>query len=603
MKITRKYRVIPYGRFSSINQNDLSIEAQVAQCRKAAEGKGWEFVEDRLFSDEARTGATIFGRDGINDAIARVKSKDRDWDGLIVDETSRIARNLSDLLRICDIFTHHKAFIYFVSRGLDTRDPHFRDLVIINGQRDEGALTNLAYEVHRSQVHRVENGLVPCGRCFGYDHDLIEDLSRLKWGRPVIVGVKYVINKDEAIIIRRMFDLRGQGYSYRKICRALKDEGIKRTRLYKQRRLDCWTQSTIGKTLSNRRYLGIIPFNHTHQSRDPETGKKVAQPSDSSEWIEKVVPELRIISDEQWERAHSHSKASKERTSGWWGGIMRADTLFTSVLRCGVCGGSFTIVSGNLNDVRKGYYGCMAKRQDDACKNKLTIRRDRLEKQLLSGIVEALSMPVATDHMIKEFKIALEDEFAKRSREVTSTEISDHKQEKVELERAIHNLLELAEKDGLASSPSIASRLKENESRLAAINRRLQTEPLDSPDFSVDHLRLFLAEQSANLVSILTGDVSTARLALLKHIGKIKMFPEDNNYRAEARIKLFVGDEEFYPRLFAQLNLIGKNVSQLCDFFSVSVSALLRPMWREKRVQQKALTKDSRGRFTSKLKS
>ena len=61
MKDTRRAAI--YARFSSDLQRDRSIEDQVALCETYCHKEGFEIAA--RFSDRARSGASVFGRDGL----------------------------------------------------------------------------------------------------------------------------------------------------------------------------------------------------------------------------------------------------------------------------------------------------------------------------------------------------------------------------------------------------------------------------------------------------------------------------------------------------------------------------------------------------------
>ena len=91
-----------YARFSSDLQRPTSIEDQVRRCREFAVHQGWIVLEDYVKIDEAKSAATMAGRDSLTSLIAAVKQKPVPFDCLLVDDTSRLARNLADVLNLND---------------------------------------------------------------------------------------------------------------------------------------------------------------------------------------------------------------------------------------------------------------------------------------------------------------------------------------------------------------------------------------------------------------------------------------------------------------------------------------------------------------------
>lgn len=123
-------RVAIYARYSSDLQRPSSIEDQVRQCTESAERNGWVVAEKYIRSDEAKSGRTLVGRHGLEELVRLAEQKPRPFDGIIIDDTSRFGRNLSDTLPLSDILENANVFLYFANCDLDSRDPNFRLLFI-----------------------------------------------------------------------------------------------------------------------------------------------------------------------------------------------------------------------------------------------------------------------------------------------------------------------------------------------------------------------------------------------------------------------------------------------------------------------------------------
>jgi hypothetical protein len=72
--------------------------------------------------------------------------------------------------------------------------------------------------------------------------------------------------------------------------------------------------------------------------------------------------------------------------------------LFSGVLVCGKCRSRLVITSGNG---KRGYvnYGCPSHRYCGVCENKLTIRQDRLEEQLLASLEQRVFSTPLLEHL------------------------------------------------------------------------------------------------------------------------------------------------------------------------------------------------------------
>jgi site-specific DNA recombinase len=86
-------RAAIYARYSSDLQSDNSIADQHALCRKYAERNGLEVV--RTYADQAKSGASMFGRDGLLDLMADAKA--RVFDAIVIESLDRLSRDQADL--------------------------------------------------------------------------------------------------------------------------------------------------------------------------------------------------------------------------------------------------------------------------------------------------------------------------------------------------------------------------------------------------------------------------------------------------------------------------------------------------------------------------
>src|SRR5262249_20351119 len=147
-----------YARYSSDLQRPASIEDQNRNCFKGGEEKGWTILSEFVRSDAAKSGTTVAGREALDSLVTEACRTPRPFDCVLIDDTSRLGRNLSDVLRLAESFEYDGVFLYFVSQRLDSRDPNFRQLLIMNGTMDEQCVAGL-----RAKVRRGLEGLVRKG--------------------------------------------------------------------------------------------------------------------------------------------------------------------------------------------------------------------------------------------------------------------------------------------------------------------------------------------------------------------------------------------------------------------------------------------------------
>jgi len=76
----------------------------------------------------------------------------------------------------------------------------------------------------------------------------------------------------------------------------------------------------------------------SHFIKDPTNGRRQARRNDRSNWMTAEIPELAIIDRELWEAAQARRRARLWQRRGPKG-------LLSGLLKCGVCGASYIIVT------------------------------------------------------------------------------------------------------------------------------------------------------------------------------------------------------------------------------------------------------------------
>jgi site-specific DNA recombinase len=522
-----------YARFSSDLQRPTSIEDQIRVCREFARQQGWSVVDSVVCFDAAKTAATLAGREALHFLLNAAKSKPSAFDCLLVDDTSRLARYLPDVLSMNDRLRYNGVFIYAVAQRLDCREKTARPLLTLHGMMDEQFLVSLAEKVHRGQEGRALKGMQPGGKCYGYRNVPIEDPTRAaKYGRLAISGVRLEIVQEEAAVVCRVFEMYAGGSSLANIAKLLNSEGVVAPLPPRTREIRAWCPSSIREMLRNERYRGIFVWNRTRKERNPETGRKTSRPRPQSEWMRVDVPEWRIVSEDLWKRVEEQIELVNKRfgatTLGGQGRKGHGPRyLFSGFIYCGLCGSRMVIVSGNG---RRGYvkYGCPSHRYRGVCKNAIMIRRDRLEEQLLSGLEKRVLTPEMVQYAFERFQTEVQRRLEQIREQATNaaTGIGALHQKRQELKSKAANVAEAIA--AIGHSPSLLAQLATIETEIAKLDEQLST--LNQPQeisASLEELREFFCEKALELRTVLRADVDRARLAMAKHIKKLVLTPKE----------------------------------------------------------------------------
>ena len=360
-------RAAIYARYSTELQNARSVEDQLDLCTDFARAQGHSVVG--LFHDSARSGTTTHGRDGLQRLL--LAAKRGDFDVLIVEALDRLSRDTEDLAGI------HKRLSFAGIEIVAVHDGRADALQIgIRGLVSTLFINDLKHKTRRGLAAVVKGGRHAGGRAYGY---------RPVLGKPGVLE----IHEAEAEIVRRIFREYLAGEVPRAIVARLNADGIAPPRG------DRWAATTVNGNLTrghgiilNPLYAGRIVWNKTRMVRNPDSGKRVPRANPPSEWKTAEVPELAIISREDWEAAQLAKEARSHGHKA--SGPKRGRRLLTGLLRCGCCGGGMGIKDRRGDAIR---IACTTAKESGSCENRRTYRLDEVERVVINGVLSRLRDP------------------------------------------------------------------------------------------------------------------------------------------------------------------------------------------------------------------
>jgi site-specific DNA recombinase len=244
--------------------------------------------------------------------LAVAISREKPFDVVLVDDTSRISRTLKDSFAIHDELRFAGVRLIFVSQGIDTDSEQAEVLLATHGIVDSLYLKELGKKVHRGVEGKALNGLHTGGRCFGYRNVPIEDATRIdQHGRPLITGVRLAAREDQAAIVRRIFEMYAGGNSLQKIAKQLNAEKVISPQPQKGRISRSWCPSSIRTILRNERFRGQVIWGKTVKVR-AKTGKRIYKRTTPDKWVVREIPEQRIVSEELWNAVQARIETVKQ---------------------------------------------------------------------------------------------------------------------------------------------------------------------------------------------------------------------------------------------------------------------------------------------------
>ena len=528
-----------YARFSSDRQSPESIADQVRKCREFARGKGWDVLDDHIYSDEAISGATM-ERAGLQRLLAAALRNA--FDIVLVDDTSRLSRQLSDAINLSDRLRFAGVRLVFVSQGIDSESEQAEVLLGVHGIVDSLYIRELATKTRRGIEGRVLNHLHHGGRIFGYRSVPIHDPQRKdQYGRPLIAGVRLEVDPRQAKIVRKIFTLYASGLSIKSVAKRMNADKTE-SPTPRAGREQSWAPSSIRVILRNERYRGIVVWSKTKKVRNPATGRRVQRNRPKDEWVRVEMPEQRIVPESLWKAVHDR-RAFVERTygaQGRKGGLMNSRLasspyIFSGLLKCGTCGANFVIVSGKGKNHATTDYGCPAHAFRGTCKNARRISRDELETELLAKIQRDILSDAAIDYLCKR----VEEEIAKRAAAVDS-DMDQRLKRKHALEAEVNNLTRTIA-EGL-DSLAVRNAIAERERELTAITEWTLGRKKNSLRHQIDGLQKFVRESLRDIRQLIAAkhaNPAIVRQELARHIDAITLLPNGKkavSYRGNWRV-------------------------------------------------------------------
>lgn len=270
-----------YARYSSDNQKEASIEDQIRKCREFAKSKEWQVLEGHIYFDKAVSGRSVAPRESFNALLEIALSKNPPFQYILVDDTSRVARNTREALEIFEELTAKNIFVYYVSQGIDTKKETAPEMITLHGMVDSLYIRELGKKTHRGIEGRVLAGFSGGGRHYGYRSRPVYGNKVDRYGSKETIGYVLEIAPKEAETVVRIFKLFGEkGWSAKRIVTKLNKE-IKETGEPKPPMGDYWCVSTILGSkkafrglLNNELLIGKYTWNKTTSKYQPKTGGK-----------------------------------------------------------------------------------------------------------------------------------------------------------------------------------------------------------------------------------------------------------------------------------------------------------------------------------------
>ncbi|MGC8668002.1 MAG: recombinase family protein [Chthonomonadales bacterium] len=327
--MTSDGRCIIYCRVSTEAQTEgTSLETQEAACRAKAAQLGLQVAA--VYRDEGVSGSLLAAREGLQQALAAIEAGQASV--LITAKLDRASRDLAALLQIRRRLKKANATLVFAD-GPSVGDGPVENFLLSS----LGAVAALERDLIRDRcmsgkVARVKEGtqvartLAP----YGYRVPTKADVLAGKYP-PEAVG-KYIIQEDEAAVVRDIFQRYAAGASLRAIALDLNRRGVPTPRGGL-----VWHITTIRAILLNPVHKGEAAFGRSEFKTDEDRLAKglrihYLRPRKPGEWL--TIPCPAIVDAATWEACQRRLATNNGRI----GGNPKRVFLLNGILRCPQCG-------------------------------------------------------------------------------------------------------------------------------------------------------------------------------------------------------------------------------------------------------------------------
>jgi site-specific DNA recombinase len=369
-----------YARVSTKKQEqEKTIESQVAALLKFAGEQGYQVPPEQRFIDQGVSGATL-----VRPSLERLRNAafTGTFQHLLMLDVDRLARNLGLQLLLLEEFHSLGIAVVFLNSPQVGDTPLEALMFNISGAFAEYERSRITQRMRRGWLYKVEQGeRVPQPAPYGYSYVSSRDGNPAQW----------VLDLTAALVVKQVFRwYTAEGLTTWQIAKRLNTAGTLSPKG------GTWYHSVIEYILHNQSYTGAGYYNRFYKDHSTDGARKLSgrgrisyprlKPRPRADWIPFSVPV--IISAETWQRAQkvmAQNLRFAQRNS-------KRRYLLSGLTVCSVCG--HTLHAVTYKD--RSSYRCPnggKQRSAGVPKHSMIIAQSVIEKAVWESLAQLLREP------------------------------------------------------------------------------------------------------------------------------------------------------------------------------------------------------------------
>ncbi len=362
--------VAAYCRVSTTNEEQAtSLELQIAHyTNKINDNPNWDFAG--VYYD-AKSGLKSANRKGLNELLKRCNNGEVDI--ILVKSVSKFGRNLYESLLTLRHLKSIGVDVWCEQENiklLECKSESEFSLVLLFAQiESETKSENIKFGINyglKTGTSKLYNRI-----CYGYTHDNEGNL---------------IVDEIEAVIVRTIFDMYLEGYSFSGISKELLCHNIK-SPTGKEK----WSSETISKLLSNEKLTGDVLGQKTYVE-DYLSGKQVKNNGEKDKYILRNHHEP-IISKELFDKVQEEkirrSNITRTDYSTTRKSTRYSNDALSGRIMCSECGASYRRIMRSTKNGSVIVWRCANRIEygNKICKESFTVSNEDIEEAIADKLL------------------------------------------------------------------------------------------------------------------------------------------------------------------------------------------------------------------------